>query len=65
LLISVKADKLGELHGPLQNFDLAAEGYTRLMHWRIFGHEGLAKTGVALWLGSDALSLEHAGESLL
>jgi hypothetical protein len=35
------------LHGPLQNFDLAAEGYTRLMHWRIFGHEGLAKTDVA------------------
>jgi len=43
---------------------LDALGYTRLMHWRIFGYEGLAKTDVALWLGSDALSVEHAGEPL-
>jgi hypothetical protein len=34
------------------------------MHWRILGHEGLAKRDVALWLSSDALTLEHAGEAL-
>ncbi|MDQ3590944.1 MAG: helix-turn-helix domain-containing protein [Actinomycetota bacterium] len=39
-------------------------GYARLMHWRILGHEGLAKRDVALWLSSDALTLEHAGEAL-
>ncbi len=43
---------------------LDALGYARLMHWRIFGHEGLAKTDVALWLGSDALSVERAGKPL-
>jgi hypothetical protein len=36
----------------------------RLMHWRIFGHEGLARRGVALWLSGDALTVEHAGEPL-
>jgi putative transposase len=39
-------------------------GYARLMHWRILGHEGLAKRAVALWLSSDALIVEHAGEPL-
>ena len=34
------------------------------MHWRILGHEGLAKREVALWLSSGALSVEHAGEAL-
>lgn len=39
-------------------------GYARLMHWRILGHEGLAKRDVALWLGGDVLSVEYAGEAL-
>ncbi len=39
-------------------------GYAWLMHWRILGHEGLAKRAVALWLSSDALIVEHAGEPL-
>ena len=43
---------------------LDALGYARLMHWRILGHEALAKREVALWLSSDALSVEHAGEAL-
>jgi transposase InsO family protein len=43
---------------------LDALGYARLMHWRILGHEGLAKRDVALWLSSDALSIEYAGEAL-
>jgi hypothetical protein len=43
---------------------LDALGYARLMHWRIFGHEGLAKRHVALWLSSDVLTVEHAGETL-
>lgn len=34
------------------------------MHWRILVHEGLAKRDVALWLSSDALSVQHAGETL-
>ena len=43
---------------------LDALGYARLMHWRILGNEALAKRDVALWLGSDALTLEYAGETL-
>jgi putative transposase len=43
---------------------LDALGYARLMHWRIFGHEGLARRDVALWLSGDTLSVEHEGETL-
>jgi transposase InsO family protein len=43
---------------------LNALGYARLMHWRIFGHERLAKRDVALWLSGDTLSVAHAGETL-
>jgi len=43
---------------------LDALGYARLTHWRIFGHEGLARRDVALWLSSDALAVEHDGKTL-
>ena len=43
---------------------LDALGYARLMHWRILGHEALAKKEVALWLSSDTLSMEHGGQAL-
>jgi hypothetical protein len=39
-------------------------GYARLMNWRVYAEEALAKRDVALWLGGDALSVEHAGETL-
>lgn len=43
---------------------LDPSGYARLMHWRIYGEEALAKTDVALWLGGDTLTVEYAGETL-
>lgn len=43
---------------------LDALGYARLMHWRILGHEGLARREVALWLSNGALAVQHAGETL-
>jgi hypothetical protein len=39
-------------------------GYARLMHWRIYGEEALAKTDVALWLCGESLTVEYAGETL-
>ena len=39
-------------------------GYARIMNWRVYGEEALAKRGVALWLGSDVLAIEYAGEML-
>ncbi|MGI8650115.1 MAG: hypothetical protein ACR2KW_07020 [Rubrobacter sp.] len=43
---------------------LDALGYARLMHWRILGHEGLARRDVALWLSNDVLTVAYAGETL-
>jgi hypothetical protein len=34
------------------------------MHWKIYADEGLAKREVALWLGSEVLTVEYAGEPL-
>jgi len=39
-------------------------GYARLMNWRVYAEEALAKRDVALWLGGDTLSVEYAGETL-
>jgi hypothetical protein len=39
-------------------------GYARFRHWRIYGEEGLARREAALWLGSESLTLEYAGEPL-
>jgi len=39
-------------------------GYARLMNWRVYAEEALAKREVALWLGGDTLSVEYAGETL-
>src|SRR5215212_11508541 len=39
-------------------------GYVRLMNWRVYAEEALAKRDVALWLGGDTLSVEYAGETL-
>ncbi|HYQ82912.1 MAG TPA: hypothetical protein VEP28_02645 [Rubrobacter sp.] len=39
-------------------------GYARIMNWRVYGEEALAKRGVALWLGSDVLAIEYAREML-
>jgi putative transposase len=43
---------------------LDASGYAKLMHWRIYAEEGLARCEVALWLGSDDLTVEYEGEAL-
>ena len=43
---------------------LDASGYARLKHWRVYGEEGLARREVALWLGSERLAVEFAGETL-
>jgi hypothetical protein len=43
---------------------LDALGYARLKHWRVYGEEGLARCEVALWLGSDNLSIEYGGQTL-
>jgi transposase len=39
-------------------------GYARIRHWKIYAEEGLAKREVALWLGSEVLTVEYAGEPL-
>ena len=39
-------------------------GYARLMNWRVYAEEALAKRDVSLWLGSDTLSVEYAGQTL-
>ena len=41
---------------------LDTSGYARLMYWKVYAEESLAKCEVALWLGSDSLSVEHDGE---
>lgn len=43
---------------------LDASGYARIRHWRVYGEEGLARSQVALWLGTDNLTVEFAGETL-
>lgn len=43
---------------------LDSSGYARLKRWKIYGEEGLARREVALWLGTDVLSVEFAGETL-
>jgi putative transposase len=43
---------------------LDASGYARLKHWRVYGEEGLARREVALWLGSESLAVEFAGDTL-
>ena len=39
-------------------------GYTRFRHWRVYGEEALAGREAALWLASESLTVEHAGEPL-
>jgi hypothetical protein len=39
-------------------------GYARFKHWRVYGEEGLARCEVALWLGTDSLSVEYGGQTL-
>ena len=43
---------------------LDSSGYARIRHWKIYAEEGLAKREVALWLGSEVLTVEFAGEPL-
>jgi transposase len=43
---------------------LDALGYTRFRHWRLYGEEALAGREAALWLATESLTLEHAGEPL-
>lgn len=43
---------------------LDASGYARLKHWRVYGEEGLARREVALWLGTESLTVEYGGEPL-
>lgn len=43
---------------------LDALGYTRFRHWRLYGEEALAGKEAALWLASESLTVEHAGEPL-
>ena len=43
---------------------LNSSGYARLKHWKIYGEEGLARSEVTLWLGSEVLTVEFAGEPL-
>lgn len=43
---------------------LDAFGYARLMHWRIYGEEGLAGREAALWLQAETLRMEYAGQTL-
>lgn len=43
---------------------LDALGYARLKHWRIYAEEGLARCGVALWLGDGDLVVEYGGQPL-
>ena len=37
-------------------------GYTRFRHWRIYREEALAGREAALWLATESLTVEHAGE---
>jgi hypothetical protein len=39
-------------------------GYTRFRHWKVYGEEALAGREAALWLASESLTVEHAGEPL-
>ena len=39
-------------------------GYARFRHWRLYGEEALAGREAALWLASESLTVEHAGETL-
>ena len=39
-------------------------GYTRFRHWRVYGEEALAGREAALWLATESLTIEHAGEPL-
>ncbi len=39
-------------------------GYARLMHWRVYGSEALAKREAALWLDEENLTVEYQGEAL-
>jgi len=43
---------------------LDALGYTRFRHWRVYGEEALAGREAALWLATESLTIEHAGEPL-
>jgi putative transposase len=43
---------------------LDALGYTRFRHWKVYGEEALAGREAALWLASESLTVEHAGEPL-
>jgi len=44
--------------------NLDSLGYARFKHWRVYGEEGLARCEVALWLGTDDLSVEYGGQTL-
>ena len=39
-------------------------GYARLMHWRVYAEEGLAKREATLWLDEETLTIEYQGEAL-
>ena len=39
-------------------------GYTRFRHWRVYGEEALVGREAALWLATESLTVEHAGELL-
>lgn len=43
---------------------LDVSGYARLKHWKIYAEEGLARREVALWLGTESLAVEFAGDTL-
>jgi len=43
---------------------LDASGYARIKHWRVYAEEGLARSEVALWIGTDGLAVEYAGQTL-
>jgi transposase len=43
---------------------LDASGYARIRHWRVYGEEGLSRSQVALWLGTESLTVEFAGDTL-
>jgi hypothetical protein len=43
---------------------LDSSGYARIRHWKIYAKEGLANREVVLWLASEVLTVEYAGEPL-
>jgi hypothetical protein len=43
---------------------LDALGYARFRHWRLYAEVGLACQPVAVWLGTDGLNVEYAGQTL-